>query len=360
MNLKRCRLYQDAHLLTSILRKRRSSWPPATLRYSPTSNKKTHFVEAGSDFRNWSQVIFTFNELETLSDFSTPKHASWSRSLQTPVFKEHSTQELWMLPCISRVNQKTHSLAIRSLVKHSRLQGLTKELEMLRLTVPKTLYVSPRSSSRISVKELETLRLMALKTHLWIHFREACSSTYQKNLRYFWGNRAHDFEWRRPLSDLYFDSLRNRFLALTGTLAILTAVITNPDNFTVTTLLVASFFLWGYNRYRTITANRIRLNTVTTLDLLADTAAIILLLFASASKSLVTWIVLSAPHPVHDLDKRPLIRISPQAIWTVHIWRIINSSNITLPCVERMIKVILQMNGRCDGCRLTVVAVIFP
>ena len=42
-----------------------------------------------------------------------------------------------------------------------------------------------------------------------------------------------------------------------------------------------------------------------------------------------------------------------QTVWTVHIGGIVNSRNVALPCVsERMIKVILQMNGRCYGCRI--------
>jgi len=42
-----------------------------------------------------------------------------------------------------------------------------------------------------------------------------------------------------------------------------------------------------------------------------------------------------------------------QTIWTVHIGRIVNSRNVALPCIPvGMVKVILQMNGRCDGCRV--------
>jgi len=42
-----------------------------------------------------------------------------------------------------------------------------------------------------------------------------------------------------------------------------------------------------------------------------------------------------------------------QTVWTVHIGGIVNSRDVALPCISvGMVKVILQMNGRCDGCRV--------
>ena len=50
-----------------------------------------------------------------------------------------------------------------------------------------------------------------------------------------------------------------------------------------------------------------------------------------------------------------------QTIWAVHIGRIINSCDIALPCITvGMVKIILQMNGRCDGCRVGICCCNIP
>ena len=59
-------------------------------------------------------------------------------------------------------------------------------------------------------------------------------------------------------------------------------------------------------------------------------------------------------HTWRTISETPLSNPNlTQTVWTVHIGGIVNSRNVALPCISvGMVKIILQMNGRCDGCRV--------